>query len=123
MPGGGGLYGYFKSGLTGEKMLTAKLERDLPRIKMPLSIPILSAQLRRVSWQMYAGSGLVWDMVEEFKPENFLSEAGFAFSYDIPYINRLIDESRVRLFLPIWLSDPSENADKFAWRWIMAFTM
>ncbi|UCE67131.1 MAG: M1 family metallopeptidase [Candidatus Zixiibacteriota bacterium] len=122
MPGGGGLYGYFKSGLTGEKILTAKLERDLPQIKIPVYIPILDAQIRRVSGQMYAGSGLVWDDAGEFKPENFLYEAGLTFNYDIPCINKLIDESRVWLFLPIWLSDPSENANKIDWRWIIGFT-
>ncbi|UCC80527.1 MAG: M1 family metallopeptidase [Candidatus Zixiibacteriota bacterium] len=121
-PGGGGLYGYFSRGLAGEKMITARLERDLPRIKMPIYIPILDAQIRRVSGQMYLGSGLVWDNSDEFKPEDFLSEAGFAFNYDIPYINKLIDESRIWLFLPVWLSAPFESDKKFDWRWIIGFT-
>jgi len=122
VPGGGGLYGYSNSGLSGEKMLTAKLERDLPQIKLPISIPILSAQLRQVSSQMYLGSGLVWDSTNEFRPEDFLSEAGFAFSYDIPYINNFINESRIWLYLPFWLSDPFENTNRIDWRWIIGFT-
>ena len=122
MPGGGGLYGYFKSGLTGEKMLTAKLERDLPRIKTPISIPVISNQISRVCSHMYIGSGLVWNNADEFKLENFLLEAGFAFGYDMPYINNFIDESRIWFYLPIWLSDPDENTNRIAWRWIIGFT-
>lgn len=121
-PGGGGLYGYLDRGMDGEKMITARLERNIPRIKMPVYIPILDDQIRRVSGQMYLGSGLVWDNTDEFKTENFLSEAGFAFSYDIPYINKVIDESRVWLFLPLWLSAPSDGDGKFDWRWIIGFT-
>lgn len=121
-PGGGGLYGYYGLGLSGEKMFTAVLERDLPRIKFPLNIPLISRQIGRISWMMYAGSGMVWNRAGDFKAANFLSEAGLGFGYRIPYLDYLINETVIRLYLPLWLSDPYENDNHFDWRWIVGIT-
>jgi hypothetical protein len=123
MPGGGELFGYYKMGNSGRRILSGKLERDLPAIKLPFSIPVVSSQLSRVSSQMYIGSGLTWDDSDEFEPRDFIHEAGLAFSYGIPFLDKFIGENKIRLYLPLWLSDPFENRDKFDFRWIIGFSL
>lgn len=122
MPGGGGLYGYYKLGISGNRILTGRLERDLPPIKSPFYIPVLSRELRRVSPQLYVASGLIWNNSDDFEPRDFVHEAGLAFSYEIPYLNYFMDEARLRLYLPLWLSDPIGDNDKFDFRWIVGIT-
>jgi len=122
-PGGGGLYGYYNRGLAGEKMLSAKLEGNLPRLKLPIRIPVFSNQLRRISPQVYAGSGLVWNRADEFSVCDFLSEAGLVFKYKIPYLDYLINENRINLYLPLWLSNPDDGEGNFAFRWLVGFTI
>jgi aminopeptidase N len=121
-PGGGGLSGYYDQDLRGDRIFTARLERDFPPIRLPVRIPFVGSQLGRVRWKIYAGSGMVWDRTDEFRASNFLSEAGFAFSYRIPYLDYLISESVIRLYLPVWLSEPRGDDHQFEWRWIAAIT-
>lgn len=119
-PGGAGLEGYLNRGLTGTRILSIRLSRELPSIRFPLKIPIVPGQLRKVSWELYFASGLVWERKEDSGFDNFLSEAGFVFGYDVPYLDRLVGESRLVLFLPLWLSDPSGNEREFEWRWLFS---
>jgi hypothetical protein len=122
MPGGGGLYGYYKSGISGNKIISGKLERDLPAIKLPLSIPVVSREVSRISSQMYIGTGLTWNNRGDFEPRDFVYETGLAFGYEIPFLDRFINENKIWLYLPLWLSDPFENRHNFDFRWIMGLS-
>ena len=121
-PGGAGLYGYLDQGMTGTRMVSAKIERDLPRIRFPVSIPYLSKQVRSIAPTMYLASGYVWEEPENMKINDILSEAGLSFNYSIPYLNLFISENEFTLYLPLWLSDPALDEDKFKWRWLFSIT-
>lgn len=121
-PGGAGLYGYLEQGLTGTRMVSARLERDLPSIRFPISVPYLSTQIRRIAPTMYLASGYVWDKSENIKINDILSEAGLSFDYSIPYLDLFISENDLTLYLPLWLSDPALDEDKFKWRWLFSIT-
>jgi hypothetical protein len=117
LAGGGGMAGYLGLGLTGTRMMTAKLARELPGPRPPFRIPVLSNQLDRVSAELYAVTGLVWERKNNPHIDDYLVEAGLTFEYVIPYLDRLIGENRVTLHLPLWLSDPSGDENEFEWRW------
>jgi hypothetical protein len=121
-PGGGGLAGYLDLGLTGTRMVSARVERDLPRIKSPVSIPYFSREIRSIQPVFYAATGYVWDKQEEAAIDDLLSEAGLILSYRIPYLILFMSESRLSLYLPLWISDPQETEDSFKWRWVFSMT-
>ena len=121
-PGGAGLYGYLDRGLTGTRMVSVKLERDLSRIKLPVSIPYLSAEIRRIAPAAYLASGYVWDEPEKMRMNDFLSEAGLSLNYSIPYLNLFIGENQLTLYFPLWLSDPALDENRFEWRWLFSIT-
>jgi hypothetical protein len=56
------------------------------------------------------------------KINDILSEAGLSFNYSIPYLNLFISENELILYLPLWLSDPDSDEDRFKWRWIFSMT-
>ncbi len=121
-PGGAGLYDYFDRELTGTRMVSVKLERDLPRMRFPISIPYLSREIGRIAPAAYLASGYVWDEPENMKINDFLSEAGLSFDYSIPYLNLFISENELTLYLPLWLSDPALDENRFEWRWLFSIT-
>ena len=120
MAGWAGLYGYLDRGLTGTRMLSAKLERDLPRIKLPVFVPYMSAQIRRIAPAAYLASGYVWDESGNMRINDLLSEAGLSFNYSIPYLKLFISENELTLYLPLWLSDPASDENRFEWRWLFS---
>jgi len=122
MPGGAGLSGYLDTGLTGTKMLSARLSRELPKPGLPMRVPILSGELRKISGEIYIISGLVWERGNNPDAGDYLSEAGFKFEYNVPILGRFIEESRIALYLPVWLSDPGAEDDEFEWRWMFSLT-
>jgi hypothetical protein len=103
-------------------LVSAKIERDLPRIRFPISVPYLSTQIRRIVPTAYLASGYVWDEPENMKIDDILSEAGLSFNYSIPYLDLFISENELTLYLPLWLSDPDSDEDRFKWRWIFSIT-
>ena len=121
-PGGGELAGYLGRGSTGTRMVSARVERDLPRIKSPASIPYLSREIVRVQPVLYAATGYVWDKPEKLDVTDLLSEGGLILVYRVPYLNLFISESTLSLYLPVWISDPQENEDGFKWRWVFSMT-
>jgi hypothetical protein len=121
-PGGGGLTGYLDQGLTGTRMVSARLERDLPRVKSPVSIPYLTREIRRVQPVFCAATGYVWDKPDKIAMDDLLSEAGLILVYKIPYLDLFMSENKLSLYLPLWISDPRENDDSFKWRWVFAIT-
>jgi hypothetical protein len=122
LPGGGGMTGYLGLGLTGTRMVTVKLAREMPRMRMPFRIPVISTQLRRISPELYAVSGLVWERGNNPRIDDYLAEAGFTFEYVIPYLDRFIDENRITLHLPLWLSDPRGDEKELEWRWLFSIS-
>ena len=121
-PGGAGLSGYLRRRLTGTRILSLKLTRELPSIRLPLKMPVISGQLQRISPELYIVSGLVWERGKNPDPEDYLSEAGFTFGYAIPYLDRFINENRITLYLPLWLSGPGDNENELEWRWLFSLT-
>lgn len=121
-PGGAGLYGYLDRGLTGTRMVSLKISKELSSIRLPVRVPVLYRQLMRVSPQLYFASGLVWERGHNPEFNDYLSEAGLTLAYDVPYLNRLVDESRITLYLPLWLSDPADGDGKLEWRWLFSIT-
>lgn len=71
---------------------------------------------------MYLASGYVWEEPENMKINDILSEAGLSFNYSIPYLDLFIGENDLTLYLPLWLSDPALDEDKFKWRWLFSIT-
>jgi len=57
------------------------------------------------------------------KLDNYLYEGGLALEYRIPYLNLLMSENRLSLFLPLWLSDPPPGEANFKWRWMISLTL
>lgn len=121
-PGGGELAGYLDLGMTGTRMVSARVERDLPRIKSPASVPYLSREIMRIQPALYAVTGYVWDKPEKLDIKDLLSEAGLILTYRIPYLNLFMSESRLSLYLPLWISDPQDNEDNFELRWVISMT-
>jgi hypothetical protein len=121
-PGGAGLSGYLGRGLTGSRMLSAKISNDLPRIRLPIDIPFINQQLRSISPEAYLAGGYVWFPHQSSSVDKFLYEGGLVFEYRIPYLDLLIQESRLSLFLPLWLSNPSKGEHNFRWRWLIGFS-
>ncbi len=122
LPGGGGLYGYLDRGMTGTRMIAARLERDLPQIGLPVNIPYLSGQIERVNPEIYAASGIVWDKSTRIDINDFLSEAGLVLTYEVPYLDMFISESNVKLYMPLWVSEPTEGEEDLEWRWLFSIT-
>jgi hypothetical protein len=121
-PGGAGLSGYLGRGLTGSRMLSAKISNDLPRIRLPIDIPFINRQLRSISPEVYVAGGYVWFPHQPASLDKFLYEGGLVFEYRIPYLGLVIPESRLSLFLPLWLSNPSGSEPNIKWRWLIGFT-
>lgn len=121
-PGGAGLSGYLGGGLTGTRMLSVRLARELPELRLPISVPVLSRELREISVELYAVSGLVWERGNNPSISDYLAEAGLQFKYNVPILNRFVKESKVVLYLPLWLSDPDENEKEFEYRWLFSVT-
>jgi hypothetical protein len=71
---------------------------------------------------MYIGSGIIWNNSDDFEPGDFIHEAGLAFNYAIPFLDNVLEESDINLYLPLWLSDPFEESENFDFRWIVGFT-
>ena len=122
MPGGAGLSGYLESGLTGTRMLSVRLSRELPTLRLPFRVPVLSNQLRKIESELYAVSGLVWERGNNPTVNDYLTEAGLRFRYNLPILDRFVEESRVVLYLPLWLSDPDTDEKEFEWRWLFSIT-
>jgi len=120
MEGGAGLAGYLERGLTGTRMISARISRDLPKLRLPVKLPIISDQLARIEPDLYLASGLVWERGNNPKFDDYLSEAGFNLRYRIPVLERFIDECRLTLHLPIWLSDPIDGDKELKWRWLFS---
>jgi aminopeptidase N len=118
-PGGAGLAGYLEKGITGTRLFSTKITTDLPRLDLPLNIPYLTKEIARIAPEIYAVAGKAWSADNDI---DFLYEAGAVLEYQIPYLSLFISESRLRLFLPLWLSDVDQGQDKFMWRWIFSIT-
>jgi len=121
-PGGAGLNGYVNLGASGTRMMSLKVTNDLPRMNLPVRIPYISKQVGRISSEVYFAGGCVWDDTLDVGFDDFLWEAGLHLSYPIPYLDRFIEENRLSLYLPLWLSNPPDGNKSIEWRWLISFT-
>jgi hypothetical protein len=121
-PGGAGLTGYLNYGLTGTRMLSITVANDLPQFRLPVNVPLLSAAVKRISSEAYFAGGYVWDKGSSFSIDSLVWEAGFVLRYQIPYLDRVLDECRLSLYLPLWLSRPGKGETNFEWRWLVSLT-
>ncbi|MEE9553033.1 MAG: M1 family metallopeptidase [candidate division Zixibacteria bacterium] len=120
--GGAGLSGYLDRGLTGTRLLSVRLTREMPSLRLPINLPVISRELRKVSYELYAVSGLVWERGRNPAVNDYLTEAGIRFEYKVPILDRFVEESRVVLYLPLWLSDPDDDEEELEWRWLYSIT-
>jgi hypothetical protein len=116
-PGGAGLSGYLSRGISGRRMISARVTNDLPVPRMPTGILFLSKQVQRIGAEAYFAGGKVWDPNDDI---DILFELGAVISYDLPYLDLVLSESKLSLHLPFWLSDPSEGAGGLKWRWLFS---
>jgi hypothetical protein len=118
--GGAGLSGYWDRSLSGQEFAAGRVSNDLPRIKLPVNIPYIKHELEKIASEIYFASGYIWDDTGAHGFDNFLWEAGLAFNYRSPFINRLLDEAQISFYLPLWLSDPDPGDKRLKWRWIIS---
>ncbi len=122
LPGGAGLYGYYDRKISGNKLIAVNVLKDLPEFNLPYSIPILSGEIAKIQTQIYLNGGHTWDSGTKFKTNNMLWESGLIFKYRIPYLDLFMDQSRMSLYLPLWISNPANGEHNFKWRWLISIT-
>jgi hypothetical protein len=108
--------------MSGTRLLSGKISNDLPAVNLPVEIPILSDELQRIAWNIYFGGGYVWDNKMSHVFDDFVWEGGLEVNYRIPGLNLVISESKLTVFLPLWLSKPPSEESNIKWRWLISLT-
>jgi len=119
-PGGAGLSGYLRQRISGTRLLSARISNDLPSPRLPFKIPVLTRQMARIRPQLYFAGGRVWNRVDT--TNDFLYEGGLVFSYEVPFLGLFVNECRLSLHLPLWISKSQPNEDNLEWRWAFSIT-
>jgi hypothetical protein len=125
LPGGGDLHGYLDRFTYPDNMATANVlhEAPLPPFARVGGVPVMSETLDALQLGVFGGAGWIWSNDQRLKDARFLADMGFVLRYDIPYrlLTRLLGDRPLRIFFPIWLSDPAPGDYPLEFRWQVAF--
>jgi aminopeptidase N len=130
MAGGGDLRGYFDQNLAGDRIYALNLE-----IRFPSVIPFLGPQaglLSLLKSDFFFDAGKVWSRFEEITNKDIRWDAGFGLRLPItglfrslPFQSNIFNSiglSVIRVYFPVYLSDPLPTEDKLKFRWVVGLS-
>ncbi len=122
MPGGGNVRGYTEMILSGQKLFSLNFKWAFPNyLKLiPARVPYLSEQINSLKWDLFYDFGSVWNSDDPPPWKDFFHDAGIGLVYEIPYLDQIFSDSRVRLDFPFWLDKPQVGEKHFKFRWLFS---
>jgi len=116
--------GYLYRDKSGLKQFGGRIQLEIANPVEIFELPynFVTRELAKIRPKIYVTHSAVWDEPGLALGSDFLTELGLCLSYKIPYWDRIFGDETFDLYLPLVVSDPTDDENSLKFRWAISIS-